>query len=82
MAVKGSGRGAWWCARGGGDITASIKESVARREENSSRGREQTIEGRGLKDMGMLLIEKKNLYYNLCQNFICEGKTKNILREE
>ncbi len=70
MAVKGSGRGAWWCARGGGDITASIKESVARREENSSRGREQTIEGRGLKDMGMLLIENKSVAQPLSEFYL------------
>ncbi len=70
MAVKGSGRGAWWCARGGGDITASIKESVARREENSSRGREQTIEGRGLEDMGMLLIENKSVAQTLSEFYL------------
>ncbi len=70
MAVKGSGRGAWWCARGGGDITASIKESVARREENSSRGREQTIEGRGLKEMGMLLIENKSVAQPLSEFYL------------
>ncbi len=70
MAVKGSGRGAWWCARGGGDITASIKESVARREENSSRGREQTIEERGLKEMGMLLIENKSVAQPLSEFYL------------